>query len=245
MAGWHHWLNEHEFGWTPGVGDGQGCLACCNSWRHKESDITEQLMLFNLHYFRVSSYFWLLISSLIPWWCESRHRMISILLVLSRCVLWPRMWFILLNVPSELEKNVNSTVIVKVVYRCQLISSWFIVLSFTMSFLIFWFSACWMCSLLKSWVLTPSNMLEIHLFLLAILLFFCLMHFDFQLGTYILRIMSSWGLNLLSSSTLILITVHSLQFVWCEINTATIAFFALVWYIFLHFFVLNLYMSLK
>ena len=32
MAGWHHWLNGREFGWTPGVDDGQGGLACCNSW---------------------------------------------------------------------------------------------------------------------------------------------------------------------------------------------------------------------
>jgi len=43
MAGWHHRLDGHEFGWTPGVGDGQGGLACCNSWGHKESDMTEQL----------------------------------------------------------------------------------------------------------------------------------------------------------------------------------------------------------
>ena len=41
MAGWHHWLDGHESGWTPGVGDGQGGLACCNSWDHKESDKTE------------------------------------------------------------------------------------------------------------------------------------------------------------------------------------------------------------
>ena len=32
MAGWHHQLDGHEFGWTPGVGDGQGGQACCNSW---------------------------------------------------------------------------------------------------------------------------------------------------------------------------------------------------------------------
>ena len=32
MAGWHHWLDGHEFEWTPGVGDGQGGLACCSSW---------------------------------------------------------------------------------------------------------------------------------------------------------------------------------------------------------------------
>ena len=43
MAGWHHRLNGHEFGYTPGVGDGQGGLACCDSWGRKESDTTEQL----------------------------------------------------------------------------------------------------------------------------------------------------------------------------------------------------------
>ena len=43
MAGWHHWLDGREPEWTPGVGDGQGGLACCNSWGHKESDTTEQL----------------------------------------------------------------------------------------------------------------------------------------------------------------------------------------------------------
>ena len=36
MAGWHHWLDGHEFEWIPGVGDGQGGLACCNSWGRKE-----------------------------------------------------------------------------------------------------------------------------------------------------------------------------------------------------------------
>ena len=44
MAGWHHWCNGHEFEWTPGVGDGQGCLAYCDSWGCKESDTTEQLI---------------------------------------------------------------------------------------------------------------------------------------------------------------------------------------------------------
>ena len=41
MVGWHHRLNGHGFGWTPGVGGGQGGLACCSSWSHKESDMTE------------------------------------------------------------------------------------------------------------------------------------------------------------------------------------------------------------
>ena len=43
MAGWHHRLDGHEFGWTLGVGDGQRGLACCNSWSRKESDTTEWL----------------------------------------------------------------------------------------------------------------------------------------------------------------------------------------------------------
>ena len=43
MAGWHHRLNAHEFGWTPRAGDGQGGPACCDSWGCKESDMTEQL----------------------------------------------------------------------------------------------------------------------------------------------------------------------------------------------------------
>ena len=40
---WHHRFNGHGFGWTLGVGDGQGGLACCSSWGHKELDMTEQL----------------------------------------------------------------------------------------------------------------------------------------------------------------------------------------------------------
>ena len=43
MVGWHHGLNGHGFGWTPGVGDGQGGLVCCSSQGHKELDMTEQL----------------------------------------------------------------------------------------------------------------------------------------------------------------------------------------------------------
>ena len=43
MIGWHHQLNRHWFGWTLGTGDGQGGLACCGSWGHKESDTTAWL----------------------------------------------------------------------------------------------------------------------------------------------------------------------------------------------------------
>ena len=43
MAEWHHRLNGRESACTPGVSDGQGGLACCNSWGREESDMTEQL----------------------------------------------------------------------------------------------------------------------------------------------------------------------------------------------------------
>ena len=43
MVGWHHRLDGHGFGWTLGVGDGQGGLACYSSWGHKESDTIERL----------------------------------------------------------------------------------------------------------------------------------------------------------------------------------------------------------
>ena len=43
MAGWHHQLDGHEFEQAPGVGDGQGSLACCSPWVLKESGTTKQL----------------------------------------------------------------------------------------------------------------------------------------------------------------------------------------------------------
>ena len=43
MAEWHHRLDGREFERTPGDSDGQGDLACCNSWGRKQSDTTEQL----------------------------------------------------------------------------------------------------------------------------------------------------------------------------------------------------------
>ena len=58
MVGWHHQLNGHEFEWTPGVGDGQGGLACCSPWGRKESRhnwATELNLVWSL-YFPVSMY---------------------------------------------------------------------------------------------------------------------------------------------------------------------------------------------
>ena len=61
MAGWHHWLNGRESEWTPGVGDGQGGLACCDSWGREESDMTERLNWTELNCIRLPkaySYKW-------------------------------------------------------------------------------------------------------------------------------------------------------------------------------------------
>ena len=52
MVAWHHWLNGHEFEQTPGDSEGQGSLACCSPWGHKESDTTEQLNNNNLKQFK-------------------------------------------------------------------------------------------------------------------------------------------------------------------------------------------------
>ena len=49
MAGWYHWLYGRESEWTLGVGDGQGGLACCDSWGRKESDTTERLIWSDLN----------------------------------------------------------------------------------------------------------------------------------------------------------------------------------------------------
>ena len=51
MVGWHHRLDGHGFGWTPGVGDGQRGLMCCGSWGHKESYTTERLNLTTLNFY--------------------------------------------------------------------------------------------------------------------------------------------------------------------------------------------------
>ena len=57
MAGWHHWLDGRESGWTSGVGDGQGGLACCDSWGRKELDTTEQLNCTELYWNLSSLYY--------------------------------------------------------------------------------------------------------------------------------------------------------------------------------------------
>jgi len=75
IVGWHHRLNGHGFGWTPGVGDRQGGLACCSLWGRKESDTTERLnwterfwvVAFSLSFVSRSFLISLLISSVTDW----------------------------------------------------------------------------------------------------------------------------------------------------------------------------------
>ena len=62
MVGWHHWLDGHGFGWTLGVGDGQGGLMCCGSWGRKESDTTERLNWTELNWIVLSP-----VQNLNPW----------------------------------------------------------------------------------------------------------------------------------------------------------------------------------
>ena len=56
-VGWHHWLNGHEFEWTPGVGDGQGGLVCCSPWGGKELYTTEWLKWTELNWFNFAFLF--------------------------------------------------------------------------------------------------------------------------------------------------------------------------------------------
>ena len=55
MVGWHHRLNGHEFEQALGNSEGQGKLACCGSWGHKESDMTERLSNNSNNRWRVGS----------------------------------------------------------------------------------------------------------------------------------------------------------------------------------------------
>ena len=73
MAGWHHWLNGRESEWSPGVGDGQRGLECCDSWGRKASDTTERLNWTELStplksYLHVSSKFSFPLSIVTSWY---------------------------------------------------------------------------------------------------------------------------------------------------------------------------------
>ena len=69
MVGWYHRFDIHGFGWTPGVNDGQGGLACCSSWGRKESDTTEWLNWTELE--RVQLFVWL--CCFLAVWLQARY----------------------------------------------------------------------------------------------------------------------------------------------------------------------------
>ena len=83
MVGWHHRLDGHEFEQAPGVGDGQGSLASCSPWGHKESDMTEQL---NNNSFRDS----FPITVITVYWVEflGLYRQLSILYIVAWGLNW-------------------------------------------------------------------------------------------------------------------------------------------------------------
>ena len=57
MVGWHHQLDGHEFEQAPGVDEGQGSLACCSPWGHRESETTEQLNDSNRHWIGLVNFY--------------------------------------------------------------------------------------------------------------------------------------------------------------------------------------------
>jgi len=96
MAGWHHWLDGRESGWTPGVGDGQGGLVCCDSWGRKESDTAERLiwsdtpLIPTLMRVFIMSRCWML-SNAFSASIETIMWFLSFLLLI-RCITWFTLW---------------------------------------------------------------------------------------------------------------------------------------------------------
>ena len=81
MTGWHHWLDGRQYEWTLGVGDGQGGLACCDSWGRKESVMTEQLNWTDTR-FMVNVWFFLFLE-------KDISRGLNSVLHLLACGFWP------------------------------------------------------------------------------------------------------------------------------------------------------------
>ena len=88
MAGWHHWFDGRESQWTPGVGDGQGGLACCDSWGHKELDTTEQLIWSDLNHllfvlYQALNYIHYVVK-MVPFKCTDKGILVPTLLWLTK-----------------------------------------------------------------------------------------------------------------------------------------------------------------
>ena len=117
MAGWHHWLNGRESEWTPGVGDGQGGLACCDSWGRKESDTTERMN-------------WTELNWMIRSWIFEKNFFPEMKLMLFCYISWSSVVIPassdMVRVLGELEKNVTEWVqfsnLMRILVRCY--TSW-------------------------------------------------------------------------------------------------------------------------
>ena len=78
MVGWHHWLDGHEFEQTPGVGNGQGGLACCSPWGHKSRTLLSNWTELNLEIntwsdISTRTFAWSGMSFLVPWDKKNGH----------------------------------------------------------------------------------------------------------------------------------------------------------------------------
>ena len=90
MVGWHHWLDGHVFGWTLGIGNGQGGLACCGPWgcRVGQDWATElnwtEYLFYIMKYRTCWTFIFLMVSYNTPWWMRANFK----LYIISLAYLW-------------------------------------------------------------------------------------------------------------------------------------------------------------
>ena len=183
MAGWHHWLDGPESEWTPGVGDGQGGLACCDSWGRKESDTTEWLNWTELNW--MSLLFNTLTRFVIAFLPRSKCLLISWLLSPSTVILEPKRM-----------KSVTVSIVPSICYEvmgldAMILVFWMLSFKPTFSFFSFTFiKRLFSSSSLSAIRTVSSTYLRLLMFLPAILIpacassspAFCLMYSAYKLN---------------------------------------------------------------
>ena len=131
MVGWYHQLYEHEFEWTPGVGDGQSGLVCCRPQDCKESDMTEQLNWTDWSLMKLSTFslvYWLFGFSFL--WNIDSNSFANISTELSFCLCWSYFHVFHINPLLILYVTNNSTKLELVLYSFYDITWWTDVLNF-------------------------------------------------------------------------------------------------------------------
>ena len=137
MAGWHHRLDGCEFEWTPGVGDGQGVLACCDSWGGKELDTTEQLNWteLKLWVFFFQFYFSTLVDFVLPNYWQFSITLLSKVSAFDyplhfvgseEYFLFLSNWVLCCSVVALYEENVYSYFHKKLITKCKCLCSLYI-----------------------------------------------------------------------------------------------------------------------